>query len=426
MSEDIQMSNAVNQHYLEKVMDLAEEEDVAATEDIFNASGMKLIAKGAKISRALQEKLILHRLHKPLESCIAVEGGIDIAAVMTEARRISDSIEPVACILMLANGGASPFDIIAGLPLGNAMKMMLTIAERGGTAAMTHSVMVSLISICLAKKIGLSEQDQTTVALAGLLHDIGELYIDPAYLDPKRRLLPHEWRHVVVHPRLGQMLIGELETYPVGVSLAVAEHHERFDGAGYPGQLSGKNISMPGQILSVAEMISGIFMEQDKPLEHAALAMKIIPGEHASNLVSIVSNILRLPHTAASENNISLSEVYIRVRNLFDCISAAIQTVDRLNESTTVQSKKGKDLLSQVLARVHVIQRAFSGTGLDVCLADYGDQDSDLLFEVDMATKEIKWRLRDVARDLSLRADILDPYEKNIFQPLVALLDSGN
>ena len=59
MSDEIEIES-VNKNYLDKVMDLAEEKDVAATEDIFDARGIKLIAKGAKISRRQQEKLILH------------------------------------------------------------------------------------------------------------------------------------------------------------------------------------------------------------------------------------------------------------------------------------------------------------------------------------------------------------------------------
>ena len=83
MPEETQMLS-VNKHYLEKVMDLAEEQDVNTTEDIFDSRGVKLIAKGTRISRGLQERLILHKLQKPLESCIALDGGIEINAIVAE------------------------------------------------------------------------------------------------------------------------------------------------------------------------------------------------------------------------------------------------------------------------------------------------------------------------------------------------------
>lgn len=431
MTEDISL-NDVNTHYLDKVMDLAEEMDVAATEDIFDARGMKLVAKGAKISRNLQEKLIMHKLKKPLESSIVVEGGIDANAVLSEAEKISETVEPIRCLRRATdNRGNSPLNIMKQAKFGNAMSMMLTITERGGESALTHSVMVSLVSICLAKKMGLSESEQATVALGGLLHDIGELYIEPDYLKSNRRLLPHEWRHVVVHPRIGEMLIKELERCPPGVGQAVAEHHERFDGGGYPRQVSGKSISVAGQILSVAEMISGVFTRQDRPLERAELALKIIPGEHARELVTAVSEVLRISQQQQAEAQLAVAatELHGNVRALFDNIDAVLDLGRNLLDAPNIQSRQSKDLLVRMLQQANVVKRAFSSTGLDICLVEdsdsFGASDKEIQFEVSLASREIQWRLRDIARNLALYATSLGQEEVDAFQPLITLLDEG-
>jgi len=94
MAEDI-ATTAVNKHYLDRVMNLAEETDIKATEDIYDASGTKLVAKGARISRTLQERLMAQRLNKPFESCIAVASGVDIDLVAKEARRIAEQAGPI-------------------------------------------------------------------------------------------------------------------------------------------------------------------------------------------------------------------------------------------------------------------------------------------------------------------------------------------
>ena len=426
MSEEaLVLSETVNQHYLDKVMDLADDRHIAATEDIFDARGMKLIAKGARISRALEEKLIVHRLQKPLESSIALQGGVDIAMIVAEARRLSAAIEPIGYILGAANRGKrTPFDILAGIHFGSAMSMMLTITERGGPAALTHSVMVSLLSICLANKLGLDEKDQSSVALAGLLHDIGELYIEPKYLQPEKRLLPHEWRHVVVHPRIGQMLIQELEDFPTAVAQAVAEHHERLDGAGYPSRLAGKGISVAGQIVSVAEMISELLMEKDNPLERAELALKIIPNEHAYELVSAISSTLRDAQRQPTLANVASDEANERAKVLFDHISVVVETGDKMGGLPRLNSSKAKDLLEQTVKRIDTIQRAFFSTGLDGCEREDAAQSRNILFEAIIATREIQWRLRDVARDLALRSSLLDLAEAEAFHPLIAMLDA--
>lgn len=430
MSEDLQIEN-VNKHYLDKVMDLAEEMDVEATEDIFDARGMKLIAKGAKISRALQERLILHKLRKPLESSITVSGGVNANAVLTEAQRIIDSVEAIACVIKASQGqGGSSLDVLSHIELGSAMSMMLTIVERGGNSAFEHSVVVSLIGISLAKRLGMSESDQINVALAGLLHDIGELYIAPEYLSAGRRLLPHEWRHVIVHPRIGQMLIEELDHYPPAVAQAVAEHHERFDGAGYPRQLTGRSISPAGQAIAVAEMISGLCMKQDGALARAELALKIVPGEHPHKLVSAVSHALHQPHQGRITDAINPSdESRTRVRDLFARISSVLTMSNALLSGEGLASKKATNLLSLVVQRTITIQRAFISTGLDICLSDRHDlfdgRPAEIMFEAAVATREIEWRLRDVARDLALQSTALDPSECDIFQPLIDMLDHG-
>lgn len=418
----------VNKHYLDKVMDLADEMEVEATEDIFDARGMKLIAKGAKISRGLQEKLILHKLKKPLESSIAVEGGVNPNTILNEAQRIAETVEPVTCILRTTGSvGVGPVDMMADIKLGGSMAMMLTIIEKGGNSALEHCVMVGLLAACLANRMGLSEKDQRIVALAGLLHDIGELYIEPEYLKPDRRLQSHEWKHVVVHPRIGQMLIGELEDCAPEVAIAVAEHHERFNGSGYPRQLGGKQISIAGQALAVAEAISSVFMKRDRPLARAALALKIVPGEHPHSLVSAVSLALQAANgNANTADGVSGEEPGKMALSLSERITTVLDNGSLALDTSLASMQKARSLLSNTLERVRNIQRAFVGTGLDICLGQgmsFFEGSTQLMFEAVVGAKEIQWRLQDIARDLALHAASLESAEYEALQPFITLLE---
>lgn len=420
--------NSVNKHYLDRVMNLADAADIMATEDIFDARGMKLVAKGTKISPSLQERLSQRHLSKPFESSIAVDAGVDVNAIAVEARRIAETVEPVRAIIQTVSG-LSPVQVLAGIQFGSAMSTMLTLVQRGGPRALEHSVMVSLLSICLGRKLGMSSTDQTIVALAGLLHDIGELYIEPQYLHSRSHLYPHEWRHVVVHPRIGQMLISNLENYPAAVAQAVFEHHERYDGSGYPRQVSGSNISAAGQVVATAEMISGVFVNPDHPLQRAELAMKVVPGEYVHQLVSAVSSAAQ---KARSEKGMGggamqTGEEKEKVTSLHKHIGTILETTQGMADTGCVTSQKGKHLLAEVLRRTTKIQHAFSSTGLDSCLEDSGTffdaRNIDVLFETSVVSSEFRWRLRDVARDLSLQAAALEPHEAQALQPLITLLD---
>lgn len=420
------LSTSVNKHYLSKVMGLADDMDVAASEDIMDMRGMKLVAKGTRLTRAQQTTLGMHKLRTTLESSLIAEGATDTRVISDSAARLIDTSMPLRRILGAVSGGPSPLALIANMRFGHAMRMMLTLTDRNGPAALDHSVMVSVLSMCMAKKLRLAPEEQLAAGLAGLLHDIGELYIDPAYLEPGKRLQPHEWAHLVVHPRIGQMLINELESFPVSVGRAVAEHHERCDGTGYPRQVRARELSPAGQALSVAEMIAGV-LGKDHPLERAELALKIIPGEHARDMLAVVSSALRTQEKerAAAPMPDSPSDC---VERLHRRIESALEAVKALAAGSASKSARATELLERTSERLMAIQRAFISTGLDYymkrepLLAGAADGDDNaILFEKAVATREMQWRLRDIARDLALNTAAAD--DGAFFAPLIALLD---
>jgi HD-GYP domain-containing protein (c-di-GMP phosphodiesterase class II) len=83
---------------------------------------------------------------------------------------------------------------------------------------------------------GGSTAELRVAMLGGLLHDLGEIYIEPRYgeADAERKLDIQSYRHLVVHPYVGHLLLAQLTDYPAAPARAVAEHHERLDGSGYP------------------------------------------------------------------------------------------------------------------------------------------------------------------------------------------------
>jgi len=426
------MDGSVNRHYLNKVLDLADVMPVVATEDIYDSHGMKLLAKGAGVSRLLQEKIILHKLKKPIESTLVVEGGVDATTLVRTAKRVIDTCAPLDNILRATCiGGFTPLTTLSNMSFGNAITMMLTISERDGSQAFEHALIVSLLSICWAKKLHLTEQEQQIAGLAGLLHDVGEIYIEPAYLIRQTRLLPHQWTHVVVHPRIGQMLIADCEKFPAGVGRAVAEHHERYDGGGYPRRLHGNQISAPGQVVGMAELVGGL-LASSRSLERAELAIKIFPGEHEHGLLSAISGSLHLSRLGLrryEENESAQADDADaddeNLEHLYERMSSSLACARKLLEQTSVKSPQMADILTQSVDRIRAIERAFVGTGMDVYLSQSSlfsrDVDDVILFEKEVVTREIQWRLRCLARDLTLRSEAKD--DSSIFSELIGLLD---
>ena len=115
-----------------------------------------------------------------------------------------------------------------------------------------HSIRVRDLSTRIGERMGLSSDDLTALRHAAKLHDVGVVGIPGNLLAKKRRLSEQETEMIRKHPFLGSKM---LEGVPGmdATRRAILEHHEHFDGSGYPYGLRGDDISVAARILSVAE-----------------------------------------------------------------------------------------------------------------------------------------------------------------------------
>ncbi|MEK6662326.1 MAG: HD domain-containing phosphohydrolase [Pseudomonadota bacterium] len=421
--------NTVNEHCLNNIIKLSQVKQVTAAEDIFDERGTKLWARDAEITPALQERLLKRKLRKPLEKTLAVAGGINSDAILQEALNLYDTIPALSCFMGAEK--AAVLETLTVARLDPVALLLLTTAHENGSGGFRHAVLVSLI----ATSIGIHRASwgvaPTVLALGGLLHDIGELYINPDYLYSKRKLLPDEWKHVAVHPRIGQMVLEDLAQYPQEVSRAVGEHHERFDGTGYPRQSAGAKISAAGQILAIAEMLSGIISRKDNVLARSCLAMKLVPGEHPHELISLVSTLRRQHNGSLLEPGMDFKgqNVVLKTQQVAGTLSATLAECDRLEQEAGVTAAQ-TEFVQRVRYRITVLSKALKATGIEDCLsgadlAAMSDEEGEICLELDVIGREIEWRLRDIAREVSLRLDDTDQKWRGALSGLIAKLDGG-
>jgi hypothetical protein len=426
VSEDL---NTVNPHYLERAIDLGERYEVCASEDIYDANGMKLLAKGATLAPGMQERLIRHKLRKPLETSLSVVDGVTIEVVLEVAKQLLDELPPLQTCAGPASARNASLEATARIGLNNSMTTLLTMSYKSeGQRHFKHTVLVGLIATMLATRAKLSHDDVLAVAHAGLLHDIGEMYLDPAYLKSGVHLKPEEWKHVVVHPKVGQMVLTELTPYPVKVARAVGEHHERMDGSGYPHRYANTQISREGSIVATAETLGGIFMRPDNPLQRASLALKIIPGEFTQEIVSIVSSIAQsAPDGLAAENIRPLADHAPRLNTLNQKLESVLAQCDAIAVSPMANTRSVLDAQQRVSDRIAVIKRSLASSGVWACLQEpqqvMDDMRPEILLELEVVSRELEWRLRDIARDLVLHFPKQNEEISAVFAELIETLD---
>jgi len=129
--------------------------------------------------------------------------------------------------------------------------LALSVHDR---ASRGHSERVRVFTDLLADELKLPESDRNRLRWAALLHDIGKLEVSPAILNKPAKPSEDEWAVLHRHPEEGARLVAPLLPWLAEWGLAVEQHHERFDGTGYPRGLRGHEIALAARIVSVADV----------------------------------------------------------------------------------------------------------------------------------------------------------------------------
>ena len=115
----------------------------------------------------------------------------------------------------------------------------------------SHSLKSTIVSIIIGNYLKLPSHRLIELGVAALLHEIGMLKLPPQVYLSKRPLQPQERKEILTHPLHGYNMLKSFD-FPLSVTLAALEHHERENGSGYPQKLSGDRISLYSKIIAVA------------------------------------------------------------------------------------------------------------------------------------------------------------------------------
>lgn len=125
-----------------------------------------------------------------------------------------------------------------------------------------HSVNVAVYAIVTGCGLGLSKQDLHLLALAGVLHDIGKKFIPKEILNKKGKLTKEEFEKIKMHSVLGYNYLKNNFNFPSKAYVGVLQHHERFDGKGYPDNRVGEETSLFGRILAVSDVYDALLSKR--------------------------------------------------------------------------------------------------------------------------------------------------------------------
>ena len=127
----------------------------------------------------------------------------------------------------------------------------------------------------------MDEYELRILTTAALLHDIGKKFLEIDILNARRTLTEEERRIVLQHPKLGYEFLRDNFDFAPEVYLGVLEHHECYNGEGYPMRKSGDEISIYGRIIKLADVYDALVSDRvyKKAYSHEKAIEMILNGE---------------------------------------------------------------------------------------------------------------------------------------------------
>jgi HD-GYP domain-containing protein (c-di-GMP phosphodiesterase class II) len=122
----------------------------------------------------------------------------------------------------------------------------------------THSVNVGLYCLAYGVKTEMGSDDIRNLGLAGMLHDVGKSRLDSGILNKNGKLTDEEFEVIKGHSSQGQEMLEVMQCYPSCVIQVAGQHHEKYDGNGYPNGLAGEEIAHFARICKVTDVYDAL------------------------------------------------------------------------------------------------------------------------------------------------------------------------
>lgn len=208
--------------------------------------------------------------------------------VLEAYTRISKAFQ--AATDVIKDGSAPSVDAVDGIideiigllrKLQNDVVQFILYGMQGESGFAENGLNSAVLSILVGTNISFPQHKLIQLATGALLHDVGMLRLPAQVLNKQGSLTPEELKTVKTHPIHAYKIITRELRYPEEIGMMVLQHHERWDGKGYPKGLSGKSMVLPARIIAVVDAFEA--MVSKRPYRSSMIgytAMRTILGDN--------------------------------------------------------------------------------------------------------------------------------------------------
>ena len=390
-------------HFALAATELGEQKPVLTSRAIYNNKGVMLIGKGVAINLRQYERLQEHKLSVPLEESLQSENSVSGISLRRSAEEIIENLPFFARMLADNRTRRAILKAIETVALPPPIIFQLTLAQDVRNGVYQHLIRSAITAGWLGHSPLKSRYDLETAVVAGLLHDIGMLHVDPILQQPEQQLDREQRRQLYAHPLVSSQVLERTRDYGADVVRAVGEHQEYLDGSGYPRHLEGKALSLLGRILSLSQVVSAMFSyERAAPEIRLSVLLRMTTHRFEEAMAMQVISVLQPQRDVL---NAPINRLPSPTDLLCHIDALLLQWPLKIENKEELSPERRSALV--VLAKhADQIRRALAGVGAaPEQLAKLGDDllDDAVQIELTLMTHEAAWQLRTMARQARRR-----------------------
>ncbi len=249
-------------HYVNHLAEVNKTNDVVSTDDIYNKHEVLLVRKGARIGSDMAQRILQHRLMRPLEEQIQLDRTLNAHTLLAAFDKFCTAYPDLQQIHAQLDFDKRFKNLVQRIEFGNVVAQKLTVLQDRLPQKFESAVLCGWLATLIATEMNLSVDLIQAALLAGLTHDIGLLHIPLQIVNKTGALTGVERRAIQSHVVVGQMLLKNSRGVHPRAAIAVIEHHERCDGSGYPSGKIEEQLDVLGQIIGMADSVLAIRLHQ--------------------------------------------------------------------------------------------------------------------------------------------------------------------